>query len=161
MSASALPIISTTGKQHRGQRDREGRAADRAAIDRGGRAAGAAGRAVGLVAGAAGAAVTALVVEQVRGGHVHPARRVAGEERAGDRHGRQRDQHAEGKGDAEVGVQGGDRDQRAGVWRHETVHYRQAGQGRDAHLDQRQAGAPGDQEDHRHQQHEADLEEHR
>ena len=79
----------------------------------------------------------------------------------GDDHGRDGDEDAEGEGEAEVGAERGDRDQRARVRRHQAVHRGQAGQGRDGDLHQRQTGTAGHQDDHRHQQHEADLEEHR
>ena len=51
--------------------------------------------------------------------------------------------------------------ERTGVRRHQAVHGREAGQRRDADGDHGHLGAPGDQVDDRHQQHQADLEEHR
>ena len=59
------------------------------------------------------------------------------------------------------GAQGVDREERTGVGRHQTVHRREAGEGGDADGDHGQLGAPGHQVDDRHQQHQADLEEHR
>ena len=61
----------------------------------------------------------------------------------------------------EVGAEQVDGGQRAGVRRHEAVHRRKAGQRRDSDGDQRQLRAARHQVDDRHQQHEADLEEHR
>ena len=61
----------------------------------------------------------------------------------------------------EVGVEQADRGQRPGVRRHEPVQHGQAGQRGDADLHQRQPGALGDEDDHRHEQHDADLEEQR
>ena len=90
-----------------------------------------------------------------------PAAGDAAEQRAGDDDGRDRDQQAEPEGDPEVGAEELDRGDRSRVRRHEAVHRREAGQRRDADGDQRDLGAPGDQVDHRHQQHQADLEEHR
>ena len=75
--------------------------------------------------------------------------------------GRDRDEQAQGEGEAEVGAQVADRGDRAGVRRHEAVHGREAGERRDADGDQRDLGAAGDQVDHRHQHDQADLEEHR
>ena len=54
-----------------------------------------------------------------------------------------------------------DRRQRPRVRRHEPVQHRQAGERRDADLHQRDAGAPGDEDDDGHEQHDADLEEQR
>ena len=45
------------------------------------------------------------------------------------------------------------------MWRHEPVQDRQAGQGRDADLHQGQVELAGDEDDDRHEQDDADLEE--
>ena len=100
-------------------------------------------------------------VEGVRRRDVDPAPGEPAEERAGDDDGGHRDQHAEGQREAEVRMQVADRGQRAGVRRHQAVHGGEAGQRRDADGDQRDLRAAGDEVDHRHQQDEADLEEHR
>ena len=135
MSASALPIISTTGSSTvasvigndgRCSSSSESRASNRSGAGTG--------------------------TQRAANGR---------EQRSGDHDGRDRDQHAESQGGAEVGAQRVDGDQRAGVRRHQSVHRREAGQGRDADRDQRELRAAGDQVDHRHQQHQADLEEHR
>ena len=144
MSASALPIISTTGSstansvtpKRRAVRSRSRRRLRRNAVAR---------RSVG------------------RGRPSTTTHRPASFPNSGpgDDDRRDRDGHAERQGDAEVGVEQADRGQRAGVRRHEAVHRGKACQRRDSDGDQRQLRAPGDQVDHRHQQHQADLEEHR
>ena len=77
------------------------------------------------------------------GGDVDPAAGEPAEQRTGDDHGRDGDEHAERQRRTEVGAQGVDREQRAGVRRHEAVHGREAGQRRDADRDQRTAGRAG------------------
>ena len=91
----------------------------------------------------------------------HPLVDEAREHRAGDDDRRDRDEDAEDQGAAEVGVEQPDRGQRTGVRRHQPVQHRQAGQRRDADLHQRQPGALGHEDDDRHEQHDADLEEQR
>ena len=112
-------------------------------------------------AGRVSSALLLATLEQVRGGYVDPATGEPAEQRTGDDHGRDGDEHAEHQRRTEVGAQGVDRDERAGVGRHQAVHGREAGEGGDADGDHGHLGAPGHQVDDRHQHHEADLEEHR
>ena len=65
------------------------------------------------------------------------------------------------KRDAEVRAEQIDRGERSGVRRHQAVHRGKACQRGDSDGDQRQLRPLGDQIDDRHQQHQADLEEHR
>jgi hypothetical protein len=100
-------------------------------------------------------------VKRVRRLDHHPPPGQAAVERSGHDDGRDRHQDAQSQGDAEVGVQQPDRRHRPRVRRHEAVHRRESGQCRDPHGDQRHLRPSGDQVDDRHQQHQADLEEHR
>ena len=75
--------------------------------------------------------------------------------------GRNRDGDAQRQGDAEVRAEQIDRGERSGVRRHQAVHGGKACERGDSDRDQRQLRALGDQVDDRHQQHQADLEEHR
>ena len=71
-------------------------------------------------------------LERVGGGGVDPATGDRAEERAGHDDGRDGDQQAQAEGHAQVGAEGVDSRDRAGVRRHEAVHRREAREGRDA-----------------------------
>jgi hypothetical protein len=99
--------------------------------------------------------------QHVPGGQVDIPADDRAVDRAGQDHGRDGDQQAEGQGQAKVGLQGRDRQQRAGVRRHEAVQHGETGEGRDADLEQGEPGAGGHQQDDGHEQDHADLEEQR
>ena len=89
-----------------------------------------------------------------------PLGHEAPHQRAGDDDGRDGDQQAKAKRDAEVRVERRNRDERPGVRRHEGVQRGQAGKGGDAEQHDRHLGAAGGEEHHGDQDDDADLEEH-
>jgi hypothetical protein len=108
-----------------------------------------------------GASVEVVGVEAVRHVEDHPTSGEPPEQWPGNNHSRDRDGHPQRQRDAEVGMQQTDRGQRPWVRRHQPVHGGKPRQRWDSDGDERELRPLGDEVDDRHQQHEADLEEHR